>query len=89
MARFSDDPDILQAALVGFEVQKQKIEAKIGELKAQLRGKPAASGPAPAVAPAHAKKGGRRVLSDAARERIAAAQRKRWADFHKQKSAAE
>ena len=86
MARFSDDPGILQAALIGFEVQKQKIEAKISELKAQLRGKPAASAPSTPT-PAHSKKGGKRVLSDAARERIAAAQRKRWAEFHKQKGA--
>ncbi|HUB77797.1 MAG TPA: hypothetical protein VMB03_03320 [Bryobacteraceae bacterium] len=85
MARTSHDPGLLQAALYGYQMEKEKIEAKIRELQAQLKGKRA---PAPAAAK-HAKTGGRRQMSDAARARIAAAQRKRWAEFHKKKAAAQ
>ena len=75
-------------ALIGYQVERQKIEDKIVEIKAQLGGKAAPAGPA---GPAGAAKGtGRvkRVLSEAARARIAAAQRKRWAAHRKQQAAA-
>jgi len=81
----SHDADLLQAALYGYQMEKEKIEAKIRELQAQLKGKRA---PAPAVKHAN-KPGGRRQMSDAARARIAAAQRKRWAEFHKKRAAAQ
>jgi hypothetical protein len=84
MARVSHDPSLLQAALYGYQMEKEKIESKIRELQVQLKGKKA---PAP-VAKA-SKSGGRREMSDAARARIAAAQRKRWAEFHKKKAAAQ
>jgi len=84
MARVSHDPGLLQAALYGYQMEKEKIEAKIRELQAELKGKRA-----PAPAAKHAKPGGRRQMSDAARARIAAAQRKRWAEFHKKKAAAQ
>ena len=84
MARVSHDPGLLQAALYGYQMEKEKIEAKIRDLQAQLKGKKA-----PAAAAKPAKSGGRREMSDAARARIAAAQRKRWAEFHKKKAAAQ
>jgi hypothetical protein len=84
MARVSHDPGLLQAALYGYQMEKEKIEAKIRELQAQLKGKKA-----PAPAAKAAKSGGRREMSDAARARIAAAQRKRWAEFHKKRAAAQ
>jgi Skp family chaperone for outer membrane proteins len=65
-------------------MEKEKIEAKIRDLQAQLKGKRA-----PSVAAKSAKPGRRREMSDAARARIAAAQRKRWAEFHKKKAAAQ
>jgi multidrug resistance efflux pump len=80
MARI--DPGLLQAALYGYQVEKEKIEAKIRDLQAQLKGKKA-----PVAAAKTGKVGGRREMSDAARARIAAAQKKRWAEFHKQKAA--
>ena len=84
MARVSHDPGLLQAALYGYQMEKEKIEAKIRELQAQLKGKKVA-----APAAKSARSGGRREMSDAARARIAAAQRKRWAEFHKKKAAAQ
>ncbi len=82
MARVSHDPGLLQAALFGYQMEKEKIEGKIRELQAQLKGKKA-----PAPAAKAAKSAGRREMSEAARARIAAAQRKRWAEFHKKKAA--
>ncbi len=76
---------IIEAAIAGFESQKQKIDATIAELRSQL------DGTAP---PAQLK----RVAETAARtqeqnepasarKRIAAAQKKRWAEFHAAKNA--
>jgi hypothetical protein len=82
MARVAHDPGLLQAALYGYQMEKEQIEAKIRDLQAQLKGRKA-----PAPAAKSAKPGRRREMSDAARARIAAAQRKRWAEFHKKKAA--
>jgi cell division septum initiation protein DivIVA len=81
----STDLDTLQMALVGYQIEKQKIENKIAELQARLKGKKVAAataGEAPAAAP-------KRILSPAARKRIAAAQKKRWAEHRKKKAAAQ
>jgi hypothetical protein len=79
------DPSFLTAALEGLELQKQRIEDQIRQVKAMLgKGSRATSGSAPTAAPTARKK---RVLSPAARKRIAAAQKKRWANFHKTKAA--
>jgi len=67
-------------------MEKEKIEAKIRDIHAQLKGKKAS---APVAARTAKSSGGRREMSDAARARIAAAQRKRWAEFHKKKAAAQ
>jgi hypothetical protein len=83
MPRTSHDRSILQAALIGYQFEKEKIEGKIRELQAQLRGKKA-----PAAVKKAVKGRARREMSDAARERIADAQKKRWAEFHKQRAAA-
>jgi hypothetical protein len=82
MARGRNVPDLttLQMALVGYEIEKQKIEDKIKEIAAQLKGR------APAASSSVAAKkapGAKRVLSPAARRRIAAAQKKRWAEHRK------
>ena len=82
--RSTDDLTTLQMALVGYQVERQKIEEKISELQAKLKGKhvgvssPAAGGGTRS----------KRVLSPAARARIAAAQRKRWAEHRKKIAAA-
>ncbi|MGB7758918.1 MAG: hypothetical protein WBL61_03760 [Bryobacteraceae bacterium] len=67
-------------ALVGYQVEKQKIEEQIRRIEAQLKGKRV---PLASVAPAPAKPAVRRVLSVSARARIAAAQKKRWAEHRK------
>jgi cell division septum initiation protein DivIVA len=71
-------------ALVGYQVERQKIEDKIREIEAQLKGKRISSPAAGAVKKAPGQK---RVLSPAARRRIAAAQKKRWAEHRKRQAA--
>ena len=71
-------PELIAAAIAGYEAQKAQIDGTIGELRAMLPGGRAEAAAEPA--PARHK---RRKLSAAARERIAAAQRKRWADSKK------
>jgi hypothetical protein len=74
----NQDRGLLEMALIGYEAEKENIESRIREIRAALGGKTA-----PATAAAPKRRGGRRTLSAAARARIAAAQRKRWAEFHK------
>jgi hypothetical protein len=67
-------PEIIHAAIDGFEAQKQKIDSQIAELRAMLNGGPAT----PAATPATTKKGGRQ-FSPAALQRMREAQQRRWA----------
>ena len=67
-------PEILTAAIEGFEQQKLRIDAQIAELRAMLSGGRAEPAATPKVP-----KGKRRKMSAAARKRIGDAQRKRWA----------
>lgn len=83
--RSSDDLTTLQMALVGYQVERSKIDEKIREIQSRLGGKRVSAGASPA-APAKTR-GGKRVLSPEARKRIAAAQKKRWAE-HRKKMAA-
>lgn len=75
---------LLSAALEGLELQKQRIEEQIREVRSLLglgsgrRGRP----PGPAK-----NKIGASRLSVAARKRIAAAQKRRWAEYRKSASA--
>jgi hypothetical protein len=73
------DHALLEAALFGYQHQREQIDAKIAELRHEL----GAKSPAAAKAPAPA--GHKRQMSTAARKRIAAAQKKRWAEYHKAK----
>jgi hypothetical protein len=68
-------PEILTAAIEGFEHQKARIDAQIAELRAMLSGGRTEPAATPAVP-----KGKRRKLSAAARKRIRDPQRKRWAE---------
>ena len=76
------DHTTLQMALVGYEIEKERIAGKIREIQSQLGGKAAGGGAATSEAAPK-----KRVLSAAARKRIAAAQRKRWAE-HRRRVAA-
>ena len=79
---------LLAAALEGLELQKQRIDEQIREVRALLgktsgrRGRPPGStngGVKARTAPATK----RARLSAAARNRIAAAQKRRWAEYRK------
>ena len=79
------DSETLQAALVGYQHQLDQIEAKMAELRSKLKGEAPVATVAAEAAPAA--RGGKRPLSPAARKRIAKAQRKRWAEYHKAQEA--
>jgi hypothetical protein len=82
--RAAQDASVLEMALVGYELEKQKIDEKIAEIRARLSGgKPAGKA---AAAPKAARR--KRVLSPEARQRIALAQKKRWAKHRRAKKAA-
>lgn len=72
------DYSLLEAALIGYQHQRELLAVKIAEIQHQL-------GNAPATASDEAPK--KRVMNAAARKRIAQAQRKRWAEFHKTQGA--
>jgi peptidoglycan hydrolase CwlO-like protein len=66
----------IQAAIEGFEAQKQRLDEQIAELRRMLSG---ANAEPISASPAN----GRRTMSPAARKRIADAMRKRWAAVKK------
>jgi hypothetical protein len=65
------DRETLEAALIGYEQQKKEIDTKIEQLRDHLGGLVVPVSSADTV--------GNRVVSVAARKRMAAAQQKRWA----------
>ena len=80
------DNTILEAALIGYEAERQRISNAIAEIRAQLgerdgrrRGRPASGMGSAQAGPK------RRRLSAAAKKRIAAAQKARWAAYHKER----
>jgi hypothetical protein len=83
MARLQDDPEVLRAALAGYQHELSTIEEKMGEIRRELGGRVSVASRGPAVP--HEK----RVMSAAARKRIAAAQKKRWAAYKKAEAAPE
>lgn len=80
--RSAYDPTTLKMALVGYEIEKQKVEEKIREIRAQLAGVSASASASVSAAKVEAPRR-RRPLSASARKRIAEAQRKRWAAHRK------
>jgi hypothetical protein len=78
------DTSLLQAALIGYESEREKIQSKIADLQRQLKSRNHRAAAPVAATPA---KRGRGRMSAAARKRIAEAQKKRWAEYRrKQKS---
>jgi hypothetical protein len=74
--RSTQDATTLQMALVGYEIEKEKIENRIREIQSILgKNRNLAAGDGAAS--------GRRKLSAAARHRIAVAQKRRWAEHRK------
>jgi hypothetical protein len=77
---------LLEAALVGYQARKAKIDGAMAAIKEQLKGtgRPAQlDGGGGDIPTPFAKLRKKRRMSAAARKRIAAAQRKRWAEYHK------
>ena len=70
------DPDLLAAALIGYQEMRKDIDARMSELRARIGGQPASAPLAEAGAT-------KRSVSPAARRRMAAAQKKRWAAVRK------
>ena len=79
------DRSLLEAALVGYEQERNRILGAIAEIRSQFGGRRVA--PRPTNVDGEVKPT-RRRMSAAARQRIAAAQKKRWAAYKKQKAAA-
>ena len=78
----ASDHEILQAALIGYQVEIDRIDKLMADIRAQIGGRvPEASDSA--FSPPEAEHRPRRKMSAAARKRIAAAQKKRWAEYHK------
>jgi hypothetical protein len=71
------DSSVLEAALVGYQVELTRINQAMAEIRKRIGG--ATSAPGQVSSPR------KRELSASARKRIAAAQKKRWAEYHKQK----
>jgi hypothetical protein len=84
------DDSLLAAALEGLELQKRRIDDQIQEVRLLLgkgtgrRGRP----PASSQTGSNSKRGPGR-MSAAARKRIAAAQKRRWAEYRKSAGKAE
>ena len=76
----TNDHALLEAALIGYQHQAEQLAEKIADIRHQLGGKSPSAAPKAAAVP-----GKKRAMSAAARKRIAAAQKKRWAEYHKLK----
>jgi hypothetical protein len=79
---------LLTAALEGLELQKQRIDEQIQEVRLLLGQIPARRGRPPGSKNTASSNGGSATkrasrLSAAARKRIAAAQKRRWAEYRK------
>ncbi len=72
------DSQTLRMALVGYEQEKARLESAIADVRTQL-GQPGSEGALTATDGMGEAAPKRRTMSRAAKKRIAAAQRKRWA----------
>jgi len=79
--------EILEAALHGLELQRQKLDDQIAQVRSMLGRRVGRPPKGPQETGELARTGRRRrTLSDEARKRIAAAQKKRWAAYRKTQS---
>ena len=67
-------PQLITAAIQGFEAQKTRIDQQIAELRAMMSGAPATASVKPEGVP-----GTRRKFSAAAKQKMREAQQRRWA----------
>jgi hypothetical protein len=92
MAKTSVAPsrEILEAALHGLEAQRHRLDEQIAQVRAMMGrrvGRPPKGGSSDALPAFDAAPRKKRILSPEARKRIAAAQKKRWANFRKAEQA--
>ena len=80
LARMPANSDLLQAALIGYQAETNRIKQAMAEIRAELQG---SAGATSAATPKRAKQ----KISAAARKRMAIAQKRRWAAFRQQKLA--
>ena len=78
----STNADILQYALTHLERERDQIQSRIDHINSQL-GRKVSGAAVSAAAAAEVAPRKRRTLSASARKRIAAAQKKRWAEHRK------
>jgi hypothetical protein len=86
----SPDTATLEAALIGFQMKRNEIDELIAKIKKQLGGKSSSAlsvNSTPAAPKSQGAPRKKRVLSADARKRIAAAQKRRWAEHRKAQSA--
>jgi hypothetical protein len=74
MSTSTSDTELLEAALIGLQLRLSEIDLKIADIYARISGRGGS-------------REAKRVLSAAARRRIAEAQRKRWAAHREQAKA--
>jgi len=77
-------PEIIRAAIDGFENQKKQIDAQIAELRGLLDGNAPATGTTPEAVPRKRKK-----FSSAAIKRMREAQKRRWAKVRRESEPAQ
>ena len=80
---------VLEAALSGLQAQKERVEGHILEVQSAIQGQGQPQKSAARATQASEPERKRRIISAAAKKRIALAQKKRWAEFHAKKKAEE
>lgn len=82
-----DHANVLKMALVGFALQRDRIEAAMNEIQSELGQGGSSRSISTVPASAEPKRTGRRKFSSAARNRMALAQKKRWKRLKAKKAA--
>jgi hypothetical protein len=80
------DIELLKAALFGYQVQSDRLEATIADIRAQLGERGPGRRPKAATDSVEQAAPKKRTMSASARRRIALAQKKRWAAYHEQQA---
>ncbi len=86
MKQTTIDQGVLKMALVGFQLQRDRIDAAIAKIQAELGQGSARQSTATATASAELKTTGKKRFSVTARKRMAVAQKKRWVELKEKKA---
>ncbi len=82
------DNSILEMALAGYQLQRDRIDAAMEEIQAELRQGDHLHSGAPNTTSADSKTSTKKRFSTAARKHMAAAQKKRWKELKAKKAEA-